>query len=115
MLRNLGTPITMQSYLFGDNRSVVTGATFPHSTLTKHHNILAFHRVREAIAVKILAVYWIQSAYNLSDMLSKHWDHASVYPMIMKLLITRGNITLIPKEATEEKEKESKMIEKGKN
>ena len=52
-----------------------------------------------------MAFYWIQSAYNLSDMLSKHWDHPSVYPMILKLLITRGNITLIPKEATQEKEK----------
>ena len=45
-------------------------------------------------------------AYNLSDMLSKHWDHPTVYPMILKLLITRGNITLIPREATQEKEKE---------
>ena len=53
-----------------------------------------------------MAFYWIQSAYNLSDMLSKHWDHPSVYPMILKLLITRGNITLIPSEATQEKEKE---------
>ena len=39
-------------------------------------------------------------------MLSKHWIHPSVYLMILKVLITRGNITLIPKEATEEKEKE---------
>ena len=44
-----------------------------------------------------MAFYWIQSAYNFSDMLSKHWDHPTVYPMILKLLITRGNITLIPK------------------
>ena len=42
-----------------------------------------------------MAFYWIQSAYNLSDMLSKHWDHPTVYPMILKLLTTRGNITLI--------------------
>ena len=54
-----------------------------------------------------MAFYCIQSAYNLSDMLSKHWDHPTVYPMILKLLITRGNITLIPKEATQEKEKEN--------
>ena len=53
-----------------------------------------------------MAFYWIQSAYNLSDMLSKHWDHTSVYPMVLKLLITRDNITLIPREATQEKEKE---------
>ena len=104
-LRYLGAPITTKSFLFGDNRSVVTSATLPHSTLTKRHNILAFHRVREAIAAKLMAFYWIQSAYNLSDMLSKHCDHPTVYPMILKLLITRDNITLIPREATQEKKK----------
>ena len=82
-----GAPIDSKSVLFGDNRSVVTSATLPHSTLTKHHNILAFHRVREAIAAPLMAFYWIQSAYNLSDMLSKHWDHPTAYPMILKLLI----------------------------
>ena len=51
-----------------------------------------------------MAFFWIQSAYNLSDLLSKHWDHPTVYPMILKLLITIGNITLIPREATQEKE-----------
>ena len=75
----------------------------------KRHNILAFHRAREAIATKLMAFYWIQSAYNLGDMLSKHWDHPTVYPMILKLLITRGNTTLIPKEATQEKEKNLKL------
>ena len=67
-----GAPIGSKSILFGDNRSVVTTATLPHSTLTKHHKNLAFHRVREAIAAKLMAFYWIQSANNLSDMLSKH-------------------------------------------
>ena len=104
-LRYLGAPITTKSFLFGDNRSVVTSATLSHSTLTKMHNILAFHRVREAIPAKVMAFYWIQSAYNLSDMLSKHWDHPTVYPMILKLLITRGNITLIPREASQEKKR----------
>ena len=107
-LRYLWAPIGSKSYLSGDNRSVITSATLPHSALAKHHNILALHRVREAIAVKIRAFYWIQSAYNLSDILSKskHWDDPSVYPMILKLLITRENITLMPKEETEEREKE---------
>ena len=54
-----------------------------------------------------MAFYWIQSAYNLSDMLSKHWNHPTVYPMEFKLLMTRGNIALIPKEGTQEKEKEN--------
>ena len=111
ILRYLGAPICAKSFFIGDNRSVVTSATLPHSTLTKRHNILAFHRVREAIAAKLMAFYSIQSAYNLSDMLSKHWDHPTVYPMILKLLIARGNITLIPKKATQEKEKENLKLQ----
>ena len=94
-MRYLGAPIGAKSFLFGSNRSVVTSATLPHSTLTKRHNILAFHRIREAIAAKLMCFCWIQSAYNLSVMLSKHWDHPNVYPLILKSLTTRGNITLI--------------------
>ena len=60
-LRYLGTPIGANSFLFGDNRSVVT-STLPHSTPTKRHNMPAFHRVREAIAANLMAFYWIQSA-----------------------------------------------------
>ena len=71
-LRYVGAHITTKSFLFGDNRSVVASATLPHSTLTKRHNILAFHRVGEPIAAKLMAFYWIQSSYNLSYMLSKH-------------------------------------------
>ena len=60
-LRYLGVPIKSISYMFGDNRSVVTSATLPHSTLSKRHNIIAFHKVREAIAAKIIDFQWIQS------------------------------------------------------
>ena len=48
-----------------------------------------------------------KSPYNLSNMNSKHWANPTVYPMILKLLTTRGNITLITREATQEKEKEN--------
>ena len=98
-LRYFGLPNKTKLYLFGDNRSVVSSSTLPHSTLGKRHNILAYHRVREAIVSKILAY----QGYNLSDMFSKHWVHPSVYNMIMKLLIARGPITLLPKEATQDK------------
>ena len=70
--------------------------------MEKGHSILAYHQVREAIASNILAYHWIQTGYNLSDMLSKHWDHPSVYSMIMQLLITRGPSALITQESTQE-------------
>ena len=107
-LRYLGIPIKSKSNMFGDNRSVGTSATLPHLTLSKRHNILAFHRVREAIAAKIIDFHWIQSEYNLSHMLSKHWEHIKIFPMIQKLLITCGPITLIPRSATEEVSKSPK-------
>ena len=98
----LRVPIMLKAYMFGDNRSVVTSATLHHSPLSKRHNILVFHRFREAIAAKIIDFHWIQSEYNLSDMLSKHWEHNKIFPMIQKQLITCGPITLIPRAATEE-------------
>ena len=110
-LRYLGAPIGDKSFLFGDNTSVVTKSILPHSTLIKSHNILAFHRVKEAVAAKIMDFFWIQSADNLSDMLSEHWDNPTVNPMILKLLITRGNITLIPIEKQPKKKKENLKLQ----
>ena len=42
-LRYVGVPLKMKSYLFGDNRLVVTSSTLPHSTLGKRHNLLVYH------------------------------------------------------------------------
>ena len=42
---------------------------------------------------------WIQSKYFLSEMLSKHWDLLKILPMITKLLMTCGPITLFPRSA----------------
>jgi hypothetical protein len=49
----LGVPIKGKSHLFGDNTSVVTRASIPHSSLKKRHNALSFHRVHEAITAGI--------------------------------------------------------------
>ena len=52
-LRYLGVPIRDKSYMFGDNKSVVTSSTIPNSTISKRHHLASYHRVREAIAAKI--------------------------------------------------------------
>ena len=39
-----------QAYMFGDNKSVVTSSTIPQPILNIRHNMLSYHRVREAIA-----------------------------------------------------------------
>ena len=73
-LTYLGVPIKSKAYMFGDNKSVVTSSMVPHSLLSKRHNILSYHRVREAITAKILVFHWCDSSQNKSDILSKHWE-----------------------------------------
>ena len=107
-LRYLVISIKSKSYMLGNNSAVVTSGTLPHSTLSKRNNRLAFHSVREAIAAKIIDFHWIQSKYNLSDMLSMHWELIKIFAMIIKFLITCGPITLIQRSATEEAPKLSK-------
>ncbi|KAL7559264.1 hypothetical protein ACA910_009039 [Epithemia clementina (nom. ined.)] len=70
----LGVPIQGKSYLFGDNKSIVTNATLPHSILNKRHHLLSYHCVREAVAAGWLAFYWKESKTNPADILSKLWD-----------------------------------------
>ncbi|KAL7564900.1 hypothetical protein ACA910_009389 [Epithemia clementina (nom. ined.)] len=96
-LRYLGVPIRGKSYLFGDNKSVVTNATLPYSILSKRHHLLSYHRVREAIAANWLAFYWKESKTNPADILSKLWDFVTVWSMLKMLLFWRGDVQDIPK------------------
>jgi hypothetical protein len=58
-LRYLSVPVNAKSLMFGDNQAVVTTSSIPHSSLNKRHNALAYHRVCEMIAGKVLGYYWI--------------------------------------------------------
>jgi hypothetical protein len=42
-LRYLGVPVEDESYMFGDNKSVVDSSSSPHAKLHKRHTILSFH------------------------------------------------------------------------
>ena len=57
--------------------------------------MLSYHRVREAIAYKILEFHWSSSDQNRSDILSKHWEHAQVKDTIRELFDHQGDITLL--------------------
>ena len=98
-LKYLGVPLKSKTYMFGDNKSVVTSATIPHSVISKRHNMLSYHRVREAIAAKIIIFVWIKTHHNIADILSKFWEHASVYPMIQLILEKMGIIDIFKAEA----------------
>ena len=89
-LRYLGVPIRDKSYMFGDNKSVVTSSTIPNSTISKRHHLASYHRVREAIAAKFISFHWKDGKSNPADILSKHWEFATVWPMLKPILFWRG-------------------------
>ena len=89
-LRYLGVPIRDKSYMFGDNRSVVTSSTIPNSTISKRHHLASYHRVREKIAAKYISFHWKDCKSNPADILSKHWEFANVWPMLKPILFWRG-------------------------
>ena len=90
-LRYLGVPIEGKAYMFGDNESVVTSSTIPHSRLNKRHNVLSYHRVREAIAAKYVIFHHINGKINPADILSKHWAHCDVWKMLQAVLFWPGD------------------------
>ncbi len=91
-LRYLGVPLKQHSYLFGDNESVVNGASLPHAKLNKRHNFLSFHRTREAITTGFIRFYHIHGTTNPADILSKHWAHQAVWPQLQALMFFPGNV-----------------------
>ena len=90
-LRYLGVPIQGRAYLFGDNQSVITSSTIPHSSLSKRHNALSYHRVREAIVARILRFFKIDGKDNPADILSKHCGHPQMWPHVQPLLFWMGS------------------------
>ena len=94
-LRMLGVPI-INMYMFGDNQSVPTNITVPHSQLNKRHNALAYHRVREAIAAGLVKFFHIEGKKNPSDILSKHCGHPEAWPHVKILSFWRGDTSDIP-------------------
>ena len=90
-LRYLGVPIREKSYTFGDNKTVVDSSTLPHAKLHKRHTALSFHRVREAIASKVVGFFWINGETNPADILTKHWGYQQVKDVLHPLLFWRGD------------------------
>ena len=108
-LRYLGVPVMDKSFMFGDNKSVVTSSTIPSSALNKRHNALSYHKVREAIASKFLIYVHISGLLNVSDVLSKHCGHQQFWPLIKPLLFWMGDVAGCV--AKGEKESVSRLVD----
>ena len=89
-LRYLGVPIK-DSYLFGDNKSMIDSSTLPQSRLHKRHVMLSYHQVREAVAAKIVKLCHVAGEHNPADILSKHWGYQQIWPLLQPILFWQGD------------------------
>jgi hypothetical protein len=90
-LRYLGVPIREKNFMFGNNKSVVDSSMVVHAKLHKHHTMLSFHRVREAIPSGIVGFHFIPGEYNPADILSKHWGYSQNRESLKSLLFWEGD------------------------
>ena len=66
--------------------SVVLNTTVPSSVLKKKHNALAYGRVHEAIAAKIIRFAHIKSEDNQADVLTKSLGNEKFWKIVKSSL-----------------------------
>ena len=92
MLASMGVPMQTQSVLLGDNQSIVTQSTVPHSTLSKRWNALSYHKVQLAISGGYLRFCHIRSEQNPADILTKYLGYSDAFPLLQPLLFWSGEM-----------------------
>ncbi len=70
-LRMMGVPIDGPTYVYCDNMSVVYNTTSPESMLKKKSNSIAYHAVREAVAMGEILIAHIRTDDNIADVMTK--------------------------------------------
>ena len=91
-LRSFGVPLEKEAWLFGDNRSVMTSSTIPHSTLSKRWNALSYHKVREAVASGWLRFEHMPGTENPADVFTKPLPWHTMKNFIEPLLMWKGDL-----------------------
>ena len=67
----MGVPMDGPADVFCGNQLVILTAQKPETRLSKNHNAINYHRIREAAAGKWIRVSFKSGASNLADFLTK--------------------------------------------
>ena len=70
-LRMMGIPVEFPTYVFGDNQSVLSNTSQPHSVLKKKSSSIAYHFVREGVAKDEWRTTYLSTHHNPADMLTE--------------------------------------------
>ena len=86
----MGVPIESFTWMLGDNKSVVTSSTIPHSMLSKRHQALAYHKVRSAIAGGLLSFVTLMGIKTPRISFTKFLPSPVFWPYVSSLLFIKG-------------------------
>ncbi len=89
-LRALGMKVTKPAIVFCDSQSVCWNMQLPSSTLKKKHQLVAFHRTREAVAMGIVKVAHIGTDNNIADINTKPKGPRTYYHLLRNLVYSHG-------------------------
>jgi hypothetical protein len=70
-LRMFGVPLDGPAQVYCHNQGVVKNTSIPESVLSKKHNAINYHAVREAAAAGVLQVHMEDTETNLADLFTK--------------------------------------------
>ena len=85
-LRMFGIPIDGPADVFCDNQSVVRASSTPETTLSKKHNAICYHKVRESAAAGTIRVAKEDTKSNLADLFTKQLPGDRRYMLLQSIL-----------------------------
>ena len=74
----------------GDNKGVIDNTSIPGSALKKKHTSIAYHKVRECIAIELCEIFHVSETDNPADILTKALGNDVYYTHILKLMVGQG-------------------------
>ncbi len=70
-LRMMGIKVDEQTFVFGNNQSVLCNTTASASKLKKNSNAIAYHFIREGVARDEWRTAYVNTDENVADLLTK--------------------------------------------
>ena len=89
-IRCFGTPLNGPANVLCDNQGVVKNTSIPQSMLSKKHNAINYHAVREAAACGILRVGKEDTKTNLADLFTKSLSAMRRNELIPRIFRVKG-------------------------
>jgi hypothetical protein len=85
-MKSIGVPLLGAANVYCDNVGVVKNTSVPKSTLSKKHNAINYHIVRESAAADILRVAKEDTYTNVADPLTKLMAYSDKHRLLGPLM-----------------------------